>query len=223
MNSLFSMDGPVYKICNALYYLMVLNFLWIIFSIPIVTCGASTTALFYVTGKLIRGENVHAFKDFWKSFKQNFKQSTIIWLIIMLVSRLLYINIKNINYLGSMAKFIYPLQIVMLIEICICTIYIFPIISRYNIALKDAFKSSLIIGNTHIMCTISCVGLILAIVFLFYRVPGLFFLISFSLYAYVSYWLIYNVFKKIMPQEKEIEENEVNDMHWNKDDRKIES
>ena len=51
-----------------------LNFLWVIFSLPFFTIGASTTALFYVTGKIIRDENYKSLTGaFWHSFKNNFK------------------------------------------------------------------------------------------------------------------------------------------------------
>lgn len=54
MHNFFSMDGLPYKVATVIYNLMALSFLWFIFSIPIITIGASTTALFYVVGKIIR-------------------------------------------------------------------------------------------------------------------------------------------------------------------------
>lgn len=64
--------------------LMILNIVFIICCLPIVTIGASLTALHYVTLKMVRNEESYIVKSFFKSFKQNFKQATIINLIMLL-------------------------------------------------------------------------------------------------------------------------------------------
>ncbi|MCR5208739.1 MAG: YesL family protein [Lachnospiraceae bacterium] len=63
---------------------IIVKFLFIIFSLPVVTAGAAFTAQYYVIMKIARGEDPVVFKSFWKSFKDNFKQSTVIWIINLL-------------------------------------------------------------------------------------------------------------------------------------------
>ena len=60
-----------------------LNLLWFICCIPIVTAGASTTALYYVTLKMVKDEESGLTRAFFHSFKENFRQGTIIWLILL--------------------------------------------------------------------------------------------------------------------------------------------
>lgn len=208
MNGFFRIDGPLYRIGNIIYYLLISNLLWFIFSIPIVTIGASTTALFYVTGKAIREDDTSIFKNFWKSFRQNFKQSTIIWLIYLVISIILYTNIRNIELFGNMARFIYPAQLVILAELVFMGVYIFPLISRYNITIKDAFRSSFFIANRHIFSTILCGASLAAILFLLYKFPGFFILMPVSLYAMCSFMIIYKIFCKYVPEEKKIAESQ---------------
>ena len=76
--------GLFSRIFGFLGQLVALNLLWIICSIPVITAGASTTALFYCTLKIHKDGDCRAFKDFFKSFKQNFKQSTLVWLLMIL-------------------------------------------------------------------------------------------------------------------------------------------
>lgn len=90
MGTLFSPDGLIYKLCNYIYIFFISNILWIVFSLPIFTIGASTTALFSVMSKLSNDEDVSVFKDFWKSFKLNFKQGTVIGIGLMLLFFILY-------------------------------------------------------------------------------------------------------------------------------------
>ena len=83
MNSLLNPDNPVMqfitKIVNAVY----LNILWFFCSLPVFTIGASTTALYYVTLKMVKNEEGNITKAFFHSFRENFKQGTVIWLILL--------------------------------------------------------------------------------------------------------------------------------------------
>ena len=70
------------SISKAVDYVL-LNILCILFCLPIVTAGASVTATYYVAMKLMRKEEPVVWKSFMKSFRDNFKQATIIWLLAL--------------------------------------------------------------------------------------------------------------------------------------------
>lgn len=199
---IFRIDGPLYKIGNILYYLLISNFLWVIFSLPIVTAGASTTALFYVMGRIVRDDDVSVLKNFWNSFKANFKQAVLVWIILLFVYIILYTNITYVHLLGNISKYILPVQIAILIELVIITIYIFPILSRYNMTTSNLLKTSFYMGNKHLVTTVLCIFSLFIVGALLYFFTGMFILISVSLYALCSYYLIHRVFKKYMPEEK---------------------
>ena len=83
LQGLFNYDNPVWRFIGKLGDLIILNVLWIVCSIPIFTIGASTTAVYYVTLKMVRDEEDSTIKSFFRSFKSNFKQATAIWLILL--------------------------------------------------------------------------------------------------------------------------------------------
>ena len=85
MSNLFNLDGPILQFINKIVYSVYLNILWFVCCIPIVTIGASTTALFYVTLKMAKNEEGNITKSFFHSFKDNLKQGTKIWLILLTV------------------------------------------------------------------------------------------------------------------------------------------
>ena len=68
LQGLFNYDNPVWRFIGKLGDLILLNILWIVCSIPIVTAGASTTAVYYVTLKLVRDENDSTIKNFFYFF-----------------------------------------------------------------------------------------------------------------------------------------------------------
>ena len=78
MNRFFNMDNKFFVFMGRVADLLLLNFLCILCCIPVVTAGASITALYYVTLKMARDEESYIARSFFRSFKQNFKQATII-------------------------------------------------------------------------------------------------------------------------------------------------
>ena len=68
LQNLFNYDNPVWRFIGKFGDLIVLNILWIITSIPIVTIGASTTAMYYVTLKLVRDEDGYTIRSYFRSF-----------------------------------------------------------------------------------------------------------------------------------------------------------
>ncbi|NLK22273.1 MAG: YesL family protein [Epulopiscium sp.] len=207
-NGIFSVDGPLYKFGGLVFDLFMLNLLWLLFCIPIVTAGASTTALFYVAGKRVRKEEGYLFRDFWKSFKMNFMQSTIVWIILLIAYFILYVNIMNIGNVGTMARFIMPIQIIILIELVVMSIYMFALLSRFYMTIGGLFKTSLIMANKHIITTFLCIFAFAGVVF-FIKIWPLFIFFFVSTYALWSSYFLDRIFKKYIPKtEEEIEEPE---------------
>ena len=76
-------DNRIIRILTTLCDFLILNILWLVCSVPVITAGASTTALYSVMFKIIKKEEGDIIKSFLKAFRQNFKQSTIIWLLLI--------------------------------------------------------------------------------------------------------------------------------------------
>lgn len=81
----FNLDSPVMQALGKMADLMWLNILTLICCIPVVTAGASLTAMHYMALKIVRNEECYITKGFFKSFKENFKQATLIWLLMVIV------------------------------------------------------------------------------------------------------------------------------------------
>lgn len=97
MGRWFNYDNPLFHIMSKIVDLVMLNILTLLCCIPIVTIGASVTAAHYTALKMHRGES-YIFRDFVKSFKENLKQSTMIWLLFILffvVEYLAFITLSN--------------------------------------------------------------------------------------------------------------------------------
>lgn len=189
MGTLFRIDGPIYNFCLIVYQLFIINVLWLLFSIPIFTIGASTTALLYTSNNGVRNKKLNLFSDFWKSFRQNFFKATFIWLILGGAFIVVLLNIKYAFEFGGNFKYFIPLQAATLIELLIVGFYIFPILAKYKITLKNIFKAAFYIGNKHLFTTFLCLATLVGCVTMVYYFN--FFLLFFmGIYALsVSYFI----------------------------------
>ena len=144
MRSFFNPYNPVMEFLSKIFDLIILNVLFILGCIPLVTIGTSISALSHITLKIVKGEDPYIWSGFWKSFRQNFKQGTLIWGIFLLIFMFLKTDFSIIR--------LRPLPFFAIIRIflwIICTItlsmflYIFPIISHFVCTTKQAFKNAL--------------------------------------------------------------------------------
>ena len=119
---LFDMDSPLMIGLNKMADLMILNLLTILCCLPVVTVGASLTAMHYMVIKLIRNEESYVVKGFFRSFKQNLRQGTIIWLLQLFVIIVLGFDYYLLFFTGTSYPTVF--QIVLLYKIkylCNCT------------------------------------------------------------------------------------------------------
>lgn len=157
-----SYDSPFSQLLLKLCYSCYLNLLWFVCSIPIVTIGASTTALYYTTLKIVRGEEQYVARMFFRSFRENFRQSTTLWLILLAVGLFLAGDGYILYHLrassaGAAAVFwtlILALVIVAGIAYTIVLLFIFPLVASVSNTNLAMLKNSFLIGIRYLFCTI---------------------------------------------------------------------
>jgi uncharacterized membrane protein YesL len=185
---------------NKVADIMILNILFILFSIPVITIGASYTAAYYVAIKMVRDEETYILKSFWKSFKENFVQSTILWLIILVMAGVLIGDYRLILYSG--VEFAYWMRIAILIVTVVILLgvsYIFPMQSRYSNTVKNTFKNSFLTALSHLPTSFLIVVIYAVPVVILYYIPQAFavlFLLSFGLIIYAKSFFIRKIFDK---------------------------
>lgn len=82
-------DSPFMQVMGKVADLMILNLLTIVCMLPVITAGAALTAMHYQVLKIVRDEECYVVKGYFKAFRENFAQSTAIWLIMLLIALIL--------------------------------------------------------------------------------------------------------------------------------------
>lgn len=207
MGGFFSLDGPFNRVGSVVADIMILGVLWLIFSIPLITIGASTTALFYVSTRRISDREGYLLRDFFSSFKSNFFTSTKIWLIWLVLFGMLVVNINllwNEGAIGGMlGTLILALQIVLMLELVFISVYLYPLVARFEMGAVQIAKSAFFMANRHIFTTLTCLSIgftILLAAEMFF--PPLF-VIGMGIYGYGASYMVMRIFRKYRPEMDE--------------------
>lgn len=168
MNSLLNPEGKVMLFFTKIAYSAYLNILWFFCCLPVVTAGASTTALFYVTLKMAKDEEGNVTKSFFRAFRQNFRKATVIWLILLALGIVLaldgyvfyHMRFENAVWTVGTAVFL-----VAVATYAIVLMYIFPLLARFENTVKAMFLNSIMLGMRFLLCTAAMAVIYFVMVF----------------------------------------------------------
>jgi uncharacterized membrane protein YesL len=203
----FDIEGPLYNFFTIIANVWILNLLWLLFSVPIVTIGASTTAMLHMFIKMHDKSDGHIVKGFFKSFCENFKQSTIIWLIAVFVGALLIFNLHFFADLEGSAKLILSgICIALMIPFAITLIYVFAVQGTFVNKIPATIKYSFFLGLQKLPFTLLLAAIFGAFAFLNYNSPIVNYFslgIGVGVVGYYAALIYYKIFKKFLPKEEE--------------------
>ena len=212
MRSLFQMDGPIFSFLNRLADLVMLNILFIMCCIPIFTIGASLSALYSVTLKMAQNEEGYIVRGFFKAFRQNFKQGTGIWLLCLAFGGILVLDYLiiagRIADTSALPKGTIQFMLIFLLALSLVFLlvfrYLFPLLAKFDNTVKNIIRNAFLISIIHLPYSLLLLLIPLIPLLLTYWMPAWlfgYFMLFFSLEAYVSSFLFVRIFAKYMPKE----------------------
>lgn len=201
MGKIFDLDNVFFRFMEKAVDIIILNFLWTIFSLPIITIGASTTALYYVVEKLAKNEEGYLVKEFWYGFKNNLKKATIMWSIMLIVIGVILSDIyffSRINSkLGIIGSGIFTLILIIFLLIAL---YIFPLVAKYENNIKSTFINAFILAFGNLFTSISLLMIIGFLLYGFYVSVSFMTILIISgvgIYGYLSSRIVSIILEKL--------------------------
>lgn len=148
MSKFFNLNNPIVNFLGRITDIMILNILTVLLCIPVVTAGAAITADYYCCLKIRRDEDSGIIKMYFRSFRENFRQSTILFFIIlflmMIPTFMLYVVL---NAYGEAAPSYIKIMLAMaILTVSFLTIMVFPVQSRFSNTVFNTIKSSVILA-----------------------------------------------------------------------------
>ena len=194
-------DSKFMAVLNKISDVMILNLITLVMCVPIITAGAALTAKDYMCYKLVKNEEGGILKGFFHSFKQNFKQATIIWLVMMVVMGIAGFDMLFAYGLeGEGTGIVRAIMMAAGFFVFIACIMIFPVLARFDNTIKGTIKSGI-----HMTVAILPRAVLMGILYIIPPVVGLFwfasvpvvFLFGIAGPGYLSAMLYRSAFEKI--------------------------
>lgn len=202
MKNMLDLDGPLVRALSDLNTLVILNILTALCCIPVITAGASVAAMHYVIMEMFENRGDGAAREFWKRFKENLRNATPVWLILLAAAIFIYADCRIImgGQTGLPRVMLVPLYIGAFIEASIA-VYAFPLTARFVYSTGATFKNSAILAVANFPRTVLMVLYHVIMPYLLFNVSRLlplFFLVGISLPAYFSALLYMPVIRKMI-------------------------
>ncbi len=206
------MDNPFFRFMGRVADLMILNLIFIVCCIPVVTIGPAITAMYYTTLKMVRNEESYIVKGFFHSFKQNLKQGIFINLILLAVGVFLFLDLRIVvgNFQGFAGKAMYVVIWLGIVLYAMIFVYIYPLLSRFYNTIRNTFINAILISIRHLPKTVLLILLTLCPILIFF-IPQtmissllilLFILVGFATLAYAKSMILVKILDNYMPPEE---------------------
>lgn len=203
--NIFSFNSWLSRFLYLVADIVLLHILWIICSLPIVTIGASTTALYSSCMKRIRRDEGYITGNFFGAFKSNFRQSTLIWLLLLAVGGILYMDLWiGLSVEGVLGKIMLVSCSMLLIPFFCTVLYIFPVQAKFENRILDNLKNAFLMSLSNFQWTLFLAFILATFVLLTLVFPpfmGLMLIAGAGIFGYLTSCVFVYVFRKYLPDE----------------------
>lgn len=201
--NLLAIDSPLMRFFGRIGDIIILNLMFVVTSLPVITIGTSLSALYGVAMKIVRG-GPSVWKEYWKAWKRNFKTATICWLIMVMVGALLLLDFRLAGVFKGNAYTAVRFVLAMALGIWVLIFqYLFPYIARFENTVFHSIKNAMLLNAAHIPSTLLILGIGMGfLVLTFYTAQTfvigmvLWLFAGFAVLAWVQAYLLCRVFAK---------------------------
>ena len=214
MGNIFRWDSPFSQKIAKVGNLVLLNILWIVCSLPVVTMGAATTALYYTVFQYQTNGEDEVFRPFFRAFAKNFLQSTLLWMGILAITALMTFNVRYLFAYGGNGLLWIVIIVVSALFLMIQP-QLLPQLARFETKLGVAIKNAALLTVLHMPSAFLMAALNVLPIVIFFAYPTMFMkwlplwvCIWFSLVAYMNGRMLLKIWNKHMPDEEETKAQE---------------
>lgn len=150
MKSIFDPDSKFMGFCEKLVQYVLINFLWLISSVPLFTAGAAAKAMYASLQTILLGESWHS-KDFFQAFRKDFGRTTLLWLLILILGVSLtadYFLIAGMDFPGRMA--VIGGIFFLLFALLFFSGMVFPMVSQFPCTLRESVINGILLSLAHL-------------------------------------------------------------------------
>ena len=171
--SFMEYDSPLTTMINKTVDIMILSLVWFVCCLPVVTIGASTTALYYATVKAIRKNRGYALKNFFHAFRVNLLPGTLLGIFFTLMAVILYVCFVFASALEDAGFRFFVTTVYMFMSFVLLGIgcFAFPVLSRCSMKCGEILRFSFGLLVKHFPVALMMVLIVVAAIYIMWRIP----------------------------------------------------
>lgn len=210
---LFNPDSRIMIFLSRVADLVILNILWLVCCVPVVTIGASTTAMYHVIRHWQKDSVSSIMRDFFQSFKEDFKQATPVYLILLIPTVAVVMNamlIFNPENSAAVPSYLLVIWFISALILLFISSFVYPVMAFFADSIFKTLRNAMVLAlanlpRTILISVLNLLPVILLFVNLsFFLQSSIFWLlIGGALVAYLNMSILKPVFKKLVPSEFE--------------------
>jgi len=211
MRRMLDINNPVMKILTGIFDLMMLSVLWAVFSLPVLTMGAASAAMYKTAYSYVRKGEEYLWKTFWTAFKSNLKRSTLAWLVVLAVLGLLVLDaavFRGMLIRNEAFGWVYYVVLVLTVLALTWTVYLSAYSARFNGTVREVLHFSFLLFRLHPLKTLLVAGEVLVGILTALSFPALLILIPAAVYWGASFPIDWVFLQHLQPADRERMEKE---------------
>ncbi|MBQ2854805.1 MAG: YesL family protein [Oscillospiraceae bacterium] len=202
MFSMFSPDSKIMQVISRVTDLILLNILFLMTCLPVITVGAATAAMYTLCFRMMREEGSGVIRPYFRAFRENFRQGTAIWLILLLIIGPALFYFDRVWQADSLLRVSGLFFILIAVAGLMTASYVFPWISQFQNTAAQSLQNALILSITHLPRSLAILAINLLPVALwalnydlFEKISFLWLALYFAAAAYMNCGILWHVFK----------------------------
>lgn len=202
MFSMFSQDSKFMQVISRVTDLILLNMVYLLTCLPIFTIGTATSAMYTLCFQMMREEGSGVLKPYFRAFRENFRQGTVIWLIILMVVLPALFYFDRVWHADGILRYTGLVFILITAVGLLTASYVFPWISQFRNTTAQSLQNALILSISHLPRSVCILGInLLPLILwavnydLFEKISFLWLALYFAAAAYMNCGLLWHVFK----------------------------
>ena len=205
MRRLLDINNPIMRFLTAMFDLMALSVLWVVFSLPIFTMGAASTALYSAAYHHVRKGEDYLWNSFFSAFKENFKRSTLTWLVALAILGFIGADallLRSLILQGYSFGWFYGVTLALVVLALTWTVYLAAYAARFNGTVKEVLRYSFMLLRAHPVKMLCVMVLVMGGMALALTLPATVIFIPATVYWGATFPIEWTFLKHMRPEDK---------------------
>lgn len=173
LDRVFNPENPFWTFLNKVIDIAILELLWLLTSLPVITVGASSSAFWNCVMRISEDDDGYIYRGYFKTFAKTFKTSTTLWLVQLLIGGLLAIDVwACFKIQETWVSFLLGAFIVVAVIYLLMSVYLYPLAGRFRFGVKRVLTNAVYLGMRHFFHSIAMLAVLLGAAVICYYFPN---------------------------------------------------